>query len=143
MNYTCLVFSVLLEEREIAPHRYTLLTDALSSDDESCTEWQAMKAELSDWNITTKNKSSKKRKKRRKKKKGAQTVSCPDQFDEENVKLDPKQGCTLWVQRVLMTIVTTVQQDVEEPSPTVNRSRTISAGNGTHCLTLYNSIVEM
>ena len=137
MNYTCLVFSVLLEEREIAPHRYTLLTDALSSDDESCTEWQAMKAELSDWNITTKNKSSKKRKKRRKKKKGAQTVSCPDQFD---VKL---QGCTLWVQSVLMSIVTTVQQDVEEPSPTVNRSRTISAGNGTHCLTLNNGIVEM
>ena len=102
MNYTYLVSSVLLEEREIAPHRYTLLTDALSSDDESCTEWQAMKAELSDWNITTKNKSSKKRKKRRKKKKGAQTASCPDQFD---VKLDTKQGCTLWVQRVLMTFL--------------------------------------
>lgn len=130
----CALVCCLLEECELAPQRYTLLTDALSSDDESCSEWQAMKAELSDWNISTKYKSSKKRKKRRRKKKPAQTASCPDQFEEEGVKLDPKQGCiqdTLWARRVHSIVSTTVQQ---EPIPTVHRDRTISAGTGKYCI---------
>ena len=81
------------EVGEIFPQRYTLLTDALSSDDESCSEWQFIKAELSDWDITARSKTGKKKKRRRKKKKAAQTADCPgDTFVGEKMKQDSKQG---------------------------------------------------